>query len=106
MEEYIKTTKKDINFPLFCLLFIKEIQKAIDNWDDGDYYEPIVVQIKIPCPYCSEAFKLIEKTFERQGLIMAPVSFTTSKENGLKYYKYKLKFSYWSFNGSYDELPF
>jgi hypothetical protein len=105
MGEYRKTTKEDINFPLFCLLFIKRIQKAIDKWDEGEYFTPIVAEMKIPCPYCSEAFKLIEKTFERQGLIMSPPTYTTSVENGIKYYKYKLKFSYWAYD-EYSGLPF
>jgi hypothetical protein len=107
MEKFQKVAKEDINFPLFCLIFIKKIQEQVDNWGyDENYYAPIVVEIKIPCPYCSDAFKLIEKTFERQGLNMSPPSCVITTEGNLKYYTYKLKFSYWTFNGEYDNLPF
>ena len=69
MGEYRKITKEDINFPKYCLFFIKKIQEAIDkSKNDLSYVEFLKVEVETTYPYCSDAFDLIAKTFTRKGL--------------------------------------
>ena len=101
-ETYKKLTKEDIDFPRYCLFFIKKLQEAIDESDIEDD-KAIEVKLDSTLRYCSDAFELITKTFERKGLIVSVPSFKLVCENGIKHYIYKWKFQKYV---NYNDLPF
>ena len=101
-ETYKKLTKEDIDFPRYCLFFIKKLQEAIDGSDMEDD-KAIEVNLDSTFRYCSDAFDLITKTFERKGLIVSVPTFRLVYENNVKHYIYKWKFQK---HPNYDDLPF
>ena len=101
-EAYKKLTKEDIDFPRYCLFFIKKLQEAIDG-NELEYNKPIEVNVDSTFRYCSDAFELITKTFERKGLIVSVPTFRLVNENNVKHYIYKWKFQRYV---NYDDLPF
>jgi hypothetical protein len=104
MGEYKKITKEDINFPKYCLFFIKKIQEAIDkSKSDLSYVEFLKVEVETTYPYCSEAFDLIAKTFTRKGLEMRTPTYKMNKVDGIPHYLYN-----WGVRKEvdYDDLPF
>jgi hypothetical protein len=104
MGEYKKITKEDIDFPKYCLFFIKNIQEAIDKTNGRlSYVEFLKVEIDTTYPYCSEAFDLIAKTFTRKGLEMQTPTYKMDKVDGVNHYVYK-----WGIRKEldYDDLPF
>ena len=102
MGEYKKITKEDINFPLYCLFFISELQKAIN--ETPLTLKPFEICIKTVFPYCSDAFELIIKTFERKGLNVMTPTYRLEWAKGVKYYNYRWKFSL--LPNDIDDLPF
>ena len=88
---YTKLTKEEINFPKYCLFFIKELEDAI-NKCELSYVTYTMVTVSTTYRYCSEAFDLIVKTFERKGLDVATPTFKMEMKDGVKYYNYKWKF--------------
>jgi len=104
MGEYRKITKEDINFPKYCLFFIKKIQEAIDkSKNDLSYMEFLNVEVETTYPYCSDAFDLIAKTFTRKGLELRTPTYKMDKVDGIPHYLYK-----WGIRKEvdYDDLPF
>lgn len=104
MGEYKKITKEDIDFPKYCLFFIRKIQEAIDKVKDNlSYVEFSKVEVETTYPYCSEAFDLIAKTFTRKGLEMQTPTYKMDKVDGIPHYIYK-----WGVRKEvdYDDLPF
>ena len=88
MGSYKKLTREDIDFPNYCLFFIRCIQEAIDN-SELKYTEDLEINIGTTYPYCSDAFDLIMRTFERKGLDMRTPTFKLELKNNEKYYNYK-----------------
>jgi hypothetical protein len=101
-EAYKKLTKEDIDFPRYCLFFIKKLQEAIDG-NDFEEDKAIEVSIDSTFRYCSDAFELITKTFERKGLFVSVPTFRLVMEDNVKHYIYKWKFQRYV---NYDDLPF
>lgn len=104
MSEYKKLTKDDIDFPKYCLFFIRKIQEAIDNPKSSlSYVEFLKVEVETTYPYCSEAFNLIAKTFTRKGLEMRTPTYKMNKVDGIPHYLYN-----WGVRKEvdYDDLPF
>jgi hypothetical protein len=102
MGSYKKLTREDIDFPNYCLFFIRCIQEAIDN-AELSYTDFLEVNVGSTYPYCSDAFDLITKTFERKGLDIRTPTFKLEMRNNEKYYNYKWKLR----KGiDYNDLPF
>ena len=104
MGEYKKITKEDINFPKYCLFFIRKIQEAIDESKNSlSYVEFLKIEVETTYPYCSEAFDLITKTFTRKGLEMKTPTYKMEKVDGVPHYLYK-----WGVRKEVDcdDLPF
>ena len=104
MAEYKKITKEDIDFPKYCLFFIRKIQEAIDkSKSDLSYVEFLKVEVETTYAYCSEAFDLIAKTFTRKGLEMRTPTYKMNKVDGIPHYLYN-----WGVRKEvdYDDLPF
>ena len=99
-EAYKKLTKEDIDFPRYCLFFIKKLQEAIDG-NNLEEDKAIEVNVDSTFRYCSDAFELITKTFERKGLIVSVPTFRLVIEDNVKHYIYK-----WRFHKRMDDLPF
>jgi len=90
MGEYKKTTKKDVDFPNYCLFFIREIIDSLDEYDIHDPGDELQLEIETSQhPYCYEAFELIVKTFERKGYDVRIPTFKLEKKDGSKTYVYK-----------------
>ena len=102
MGEYKKITKEDIDFPRYCLFFIRKIQEGL-NGGELDEKECLVVDIDSIYPYCSDAFDLITKTFERKGIDVMIPTFKVESISNVKHYIYKWKFRKL---GKLDDLPF
>lgn len=102
MGEYKKITKDDIDFPRYCLFFIKTIQERLDEkeLDDTVFSE---IEVLTTYPYCSDAFDLITKTFEKKGFDVKTPTFKLELINKVKHYNYK-----WRMKKSIncDDLPF
>ena len=96
----MKLSKEDIDFPRYCLFFIKRIQKAIDS-DDFDEEKPFDINIETTYPYCSDAFDLIVKTFENKGFNVMTPTFRLMYKSGIKHYIYR-----WRLMKDYSDLPF
>ena len=98
----MKITKEDIDFPKYCLFFIRKIQEKLDKeeLDEKDYLE---VNIETLYPYCSDAFDLIMRTFERKGVDVMIPTFKVEHKYNVKHYIYR-----WRFRklGKIDDLPF
>jgi hypothetical protein len=104
-EGYKKLTKDDIDFPTYCLFFIKKLQETID--DEGlDEFIFTEVSVETTYPYCAEAFELINKTFERKGIEMRTPTYRLAYKHGVKFYTYKWRLRLWSRVNEYSELPF
>ena len=89
-DTYKKLTKEDIDFPNYCLFFIRCIQEAIDS-SDLSYVDFLEVHVDTTYPYCSDAFDLITKTFERKGLDIRTPTFKMEIKDKVKHYDYKWK---------------
>ena len=101
---YKKLTKEDIDFPRYCLFFIRYIQEYINaSLDELSYVTPLEIPIKTEYPYCSDAFDLIIKTFEKKGLNVSTPTFKLEIKDNTKYYNYK-----WRVRKAIDcdDLPF
>jgi hypothetical protein len=96
----MKLSKEDIDFPRYCLFFIKTIQNAIDT-NESEEDEPFDVHVETTYPYCSDAFDLIVKTFEKKGFYVMTPTFRLVYKSGIKYYIYR-----WRFMKDYSDLPF
>ena len=90
--------RENIDFPKYCLFFIKKISEAIKG---VDFSEPYRFEIDSEYPYCSEAFELIIKTFEKKGYYVNTPSFKIHLVDGSKRYLYR-----WRFQKGIDDLPF
>ena len=91
----------NVNFPEYCLFFIKRIQEELDK-DDIDFTEPHRFEIDSPYGYYRKAFELVIKTFEKKGYIVSAPSFKLQMNNGVKTYLYR-----WRIQKCYfDDLPF
>lgn len=107
MKEYVfkKITKEDVNFPEYCLFFLKRLLRyttAIGGVDDKLELE-ITTNDK-DHPYCYEAFELIVRTLERKGISTRIPGFKREKEEGkddILRYKFTLRRM-----PRYDDLPF
>ena len=88
MGSYKKLTREDIDFPNYCLFFIRCIKEAIDT-SELKYTEDLEINIGTTYPYCSDAFDLIMRTFERKGLQMRTPTFKLELKDSEKYYNYK-----------------
>ena len=98
---YRKLTRDDIDFPRYCLFFIKKIQENIDENGIKDK-EFLSFYVDTLYPYCSDAFDLIVKTFERKGFDVNTPTFKLKYESNVKHYIYK-----WSVRKHcVDDLPF
>ena len=91
MGSYKKLTREDIDFPNYCLFFIRCIQEAIDN-AELSYTDFLEVNVGSTYPYCYEAFELVVRTFERKGYDVRIPTFHMDKRDGTKFYTYKWKF--------------
>ena len=65
---YKKLTKEDIDFPNYCLFFIRCLQEAIDK-SELSYVDFLEVHIGTTYPYCSDAFDLITILYLLKGLL-------------------------------------
>jgi hypothetical protein len=100
-EGYKKLTKEDIDFPRYCLFFIKKLQEAIDG-KELEKHKFLEIVIDSTYPYCSDALELVIKTFERKGLDIMIPTFKLEYKFTIKHYIYKWKLKI----HSYDGLPF
>lgn len=102
MGEYKKITKEDIDFPRYCLFFIKKIQDRLDEeeLDEKTYLEILIESVY---PYCSDAFELITRTFERKGIDIMTPTFKIEYKFNVKHYIYKWRMRKLS---ELDDLPF
>ena len=102
-ERYKKITKDDINFPKYCLFFIENIQEKLNEstFDEKPIVDAIV---ETTHPYCSDAFDLIMKTFERKGIDMMTPTFKMEYKLNVKHYTYKFKLR--KLPSNIDNLPF
>lgn len=89
-DTYKKLTKEDIDFPNYCLFFIRKLQEAI-NKAELSYMDFLEVHVDTTYPYCSDAFDLIYKTFERKGIDVKTPTFKMELKDGIKHYDYKWK---------------
>ena len=96
----MKLSKEDIDFPRYCLFFIKAIQNAIDT-NESEEDEPFDVHVETTYPYCSDAFDLIVKTFEKKDMVVMTPTYKMEKEDGIRHYHYK-----WKLKKAVDDLPF
>jgi hypothetical protein len=76
--------------------------EAID-FSTLSYVEFSEVHINTEYPYCSDAFDLIMKTFEKKGLDVKTPSFKMGLKDNKKYYDYKWKIRR---GVNCDDLPF
>ena len=103
--EFKKITKIDVDFPAYCLFFLKRLIRyvpAIGGVDDKLELE-ITTNDK-DHPYCYDAFELIVKTLERKGVMTRIPAFKREKVEGrddILHYKFTLRRT-----PRYDDLPF
>lgn len=98
--------KVDINFPEYCLFFIK---KLLDNIEEAELDFDTTLNVAINTtedehPYCCEAFDLVVKTLERKGYRTRIPSFLRERgfsESDKLRYKFTIKKE-----RNYDDLPF
>lgn len=102
MGEYKKITRDDIDFPRYCLFFIKKIQDKLDGEGLNENADTEVV-IETVYPYCSDAFDLITKTFERKGIDAMTPTFKIEYKFNVKHYIYRWRMRKLS---KLDDLPF
>lgn len=98
----MKLTKEDIDFPKYCLFFIRKIQEELDKEElDEKIYSEVIIETIYP--YCSDAFDLIMRTFERKGIDVMIPTFKIEYKFNVKHYIYR-----WRFRklGKIDGLPF
>lgn len=102
----LKLNKEDINFPCYCLCFIKKIQNAINELylDEKDFEEK-EAEIEIIYPYCQDGFDLIRKTFWNKGYTVSIPTYRTKNKNNTLYYVYKCKIKK-CLTAFCDDLPF
>jgi hypothetical protein len=102
-KEYHKTTKDDIDFPGFCLYFIRELLESVEEANLKDNEELEVSITSYEFPYCSDAFSLVSRTLARKGFSCTMPTFKIEMDGKLKGYNYK-----WIIKplGAYDDLPF
>lgn len=94
--EYKKTTRNDINFPLYCLDLINGIKEIVD----GDKNAKEVV-LYMNQPYCFDAIDLVTRTFHRKGIWLNKLNYRLIKSEGCETrYCYKWEVS------RLDDLPF
>ena len=98
----MKLTKEDIDFPRYCLFFIRKIQEELVK-QELDEKEFIFIVVESTYPYCSDAFDLITKTFERKGVDIMTPTFKLQYKDNVKYYTYKWKLRKLK---KLDDLPF
>ena len=79
--EYKKTSKYDVDFPAYCLFFIKKLmayEKCVVRPD-----EKLEIEITTSdYPYCYDAFEIVVKTMERRGISTKIPSFKREKVEG------------------------
>lgn len=101
-DTYKKLTKEDIDFPSYCLFFIKSLEEAISKCELS-HIDFLEIHTETTYPYCSDAFDLIYKTFERKGIEMKTPTFKMELKDGIKQYNYKWKLRKGT---NLDDLPF
>ena len=101
--EYKKTSKYDVDFPAYCLFFIKKLmayEKCVVRPD-----EKLEIEITTSdYPYCYDAFELVVKTMERRGISTRIPSFKREKvegKNDILRYKFVMRKLI-----NTDDLPF
>ena len=103
--EYKKITKDDINFPEYCLFFIKRLLRYATN-GLGREDDKLTIEISTSNhPYCYDAFELVVKTMERKGYSTRIPAFKREKIEGkddILHYKFTIK----RLEKEYDDLPF
>ena len=106
MGEYKKITKNDINFPEYCLFFIKRLLYNIKEANmDYETTMQLIITTDESYPYCYEAFELIVKTLERKGYTTRIPSFKRIKTDGFPD-KFEYKWSLKKKKVNFDDLPF
>ena len=103
--EYKKTTKYDVNFPDYCLFFLKRLLRYTKNGlINGN--ENLTVEISTTThPYCYDAFELVVRTLERKGYSTRIPAFKREKRDGKEdvlHYKFTIK----KLAMNKDDLPF
>ena len=105
MGEYRKITKDDVDFPAFCLFFIKRIMANIEEAEEGN---PISWRLTIEIntedyPYCYDAFELVIRTIKWKGYETRIPNFHREKREGLPdmfHYQWVIE------KKKLDDLPF
>ena len=101
---YKKTTKYDIDFPGYCLFFIKRLLRLLKNGLGTS--DKITIDISTTKhPYCYDAFELVIKTLERKGYSTRIPSFIREKREGKEdvlHYSFVIR----KLKKNYDDLPF
>jgi len=104
MGEYKKITKDDVNFPAYCLFFIKRL---LANIQEAELDEGTTLTLRIDTsehPYCYDAFELVVRTLERKGYTTRIPGFKREKTVGkpdVFQYKWTIKKT-----KKLDDLPF
>jgi hypothetical protein len=104
MGEYKKITKYDVDFPAYCLFFIKRILANLNEADMDDETTMTLIINTPDHPYCYDAFELVVRTFERKGYQTRIPGFKREKIEGKPdTFQYK-----WTIKKikNYDDLPF
>ena len=82
MGEYKKITKDDVNFPAYCLFFIKRI---LANIKEAELDDETTLTLQIDTaefPYCYDAIELIVRTIIRKGYYTRIPGYKRLKKEG------------------------
>jgi methyl coenzyme M reductase subunit D len=106
MEEYKPITKSDVNFPEYCIYFIRKILDDIDKKEMviGDITNVSVETLFEIHPYCYDGVELVCRTLLRKGYeVMIPTFRKEQNTSGDIIVKYNWKVKKVR---NIDDLPF
>ena len=82
MGEYKKITKCDVDFPAYCLFFIKRILANIDESNMDEDTTMTLIITTPDHPYCYDALELVMRTLDRKGYNTRLPGFKRDKAEG------------------------
>lgn len=106
MAEYVKLTKKDVDFPKCCQFFLTELLQFINdgNVKDSTQVEKIVDVMDMP--YCYDVIEMVIKTIKHKGYTVQIPAYKKEVTDNGTLFKYKWKISKNVTYNNVDDLPF